>query len=85
MKILLAIAPVIFIYGMSTEESYADVRCHTDPITKLVICEDKGHIKPWINSSTLNQPKPVVPIDSERRAPQHNYSECTIATGCIPK
>ncbi|SOD39884.1 hypothetical protein SAMN06298226_0115 [Nitrosovibrio sp. Nv4] len=66
MKMLLAIAPVVFMYGMSVEESYADVRCHTDPISKYVICEDKGHIKPWIHSSTPSQPSTSIPMNTSK-------------------
>lgn len=95
MKSLIAIGTIICACTLITEEGHADVRCYSNPYNNYSTCEDRGHVKPWIDNSRQqnsryrnndignnSQPFPIDP--RQQRVPIHNYSECTIATGCLP-
>jgi hypothetical protein len=92
MKTLIMFCIIICACGLEIEEGIAQQqpRCYSNPYDRHVICEDRGHIQPWIdNRNSYDTPytrkyPPYQPQDN-KSIEIHNNNECHLAIGCIKK
>lgn len=86
MKSLFAIGAIICACLNTIEQGYAQTRCYIEPMTNYTVCENPGHVRPWIYQAPQRQSQRGLTIYAPRdnSVRKHDPSECTIATGCIP-
>lgn len=76
---------LLFLITLMAPPVRAEVKCYIVPGKSSPICiSDNNAYNQYMNQTYIvERPRYEVHIES-KKAPPHNYSECTFATGCNP-